>query len=174
MQPNMSTEEFLEQIKPLQGRLFRLAILLGRKPVEAEDIVQETLARLWEHRRQVEKPQAWCFQLVRRLAVDQWRRDRRFQTEEHLPPAGSPASTDPFEAFAQKEDKRQILHFVDQLPEKQQMIFQLRDLEGLSYQEIADQLSLPLNQVKVNLHRARTRIRTLLEKRHAYGNQIHS
>lgn len=53
----------------------------------------------------------------------------------------------------------QVMQLMENLPLKQQEIFQLREVEGLSYEEIADYLEISLEQVKVNLHRARKSIR---------------
>jgi RNA polymerase sigma-70 factor (ECF subfamily) len=51
------------------------------------------------------------------------------------------------------------MSLLKELPEKQRDIFQLREVEGLDYSEIASHLDISLDQVKVNLHRARKRIR---------------
>lgn len=56
----------------------------------------------------------------------------------------------------------QVMLLLKNLPLKQQEIFQLREVEGLSYEEIADYLEISLEQVKVNLHRARKSIRNQL------------
>lgn len=53
-----------------------------------------------------------------------------------------------------------VMRFLQDLPEKQREIFQLREVEGLTYEEIGSYLELSQEQVKVNLHRARKRIRT--------------
>jgi len=57
------------------------------------------------------------------------------------------------------ESVRKVKEILKDIPLKQQEIFQLREMEGLSYEEIAAHLELPLEQVKVNLHRARKSIR---------------
>ncbi len=58
-----------------------------------------------------------------------------------------------------KESVRQVMSLVKNLPLRQQEIFHLREVEGLSYEEIAGHLDISLEQVKVNLHRARKSIR---------------
>lgn len=55
------------------------------------------------------------------------------------------------------------------LPQKQQEIYHLREVEELSYQDIADILSLSLSEVKVSLHRARTKVKSSIQKLEAYG-----
>ena len=65
------------------------------------------------------------------------------------------------DALESAESHRLIFHLVDGLPEKQREIFQLREVEEMSYDDIAAQMEISLDQVKVNLHRAR---KTLREK----------
>ncbi len=65
------------------------------------------------------------------------------------------------DSLESEESHRLIFDLVSRLPEKQQVIFHLREVEELSYEEIALQMEISLDQVKVNLHRAR---KTLREK----------
>ena len=58
---------------------------------------------------------------------------------------------------------------INALPEKYRTILQLRDIDGLSYQEIADVLEIDMNDVKVNLHRARKSVREKLQNLQVYG-----
>lgn len=60
-------------------------------------------------------------------------------------------------------------HLINELPEKQRTIVQLRDIEGKSYKEIADVLQLTEEQVKVNLFRARQRIKLKYSEIDNYG-----
>jgi RNA polymerase sigma factor (sigma-70 family) len=60
------------------------------------------------------------------------------------------------------ESIQKVMSLLKELPEKQRNIFQLREVEGLDYEEIALHLDISLDQVKVNLHRARKRIRELM------------
>lgn len=58
-----------------------------------------------------------------------------------------------------KDSVRKVMILVKELPLRQQEIFHLREVEGLSYEEITEHLDISLEQVKVNLHRARKSIR---------------
>ncbi len=58
-----------------------------------------------------------------------------------------------------KDSVRQVMNLVKTLPLRQQEIFHLREVEGMSYEEITEYLDISLDQVKVNLHRARKSIR---------------
>lgn len=55
------------------------------------------------------------------------------------------------------------------LPEKHRLVMQLRDIEGLSYEEISEALDMPMSQVKINLFRARQQLKEYLIKTESYG-----
>jgi RNA polymerase sigma-70 factor (ECF subfamily) len=73
---------------------------------------------------------------------------------------------------AERQDTMKRVHTsIAELPEKYRTIIQLRDIDGHTYQEIADILAIELSEVKVNLHRARKAVREKLQKLHVYGVQ---
>jgi len=75
----------------------------------------------------------------------------------------------PYSSAEQSDTMRSIHHFINQLPDMQKQIIQLRDIDGFSYQEISDILKQNLNTVKVNLFRARKQVREQLIQVNAYG-----
>ena len=75
----------------------------------------------------------------------------------------------PYENTELQESMQSIGVFIATLPEKQRQIIHLRDVEGYSYNEICEILELDMNQVKVNLFRARNAVREKLTKINAYG-----
>lgn len=78
-------------------------------------------------------------------------------------------SLSPHESTEIQESMNQIDRFIAGLPEKQRQVIHLRDVEGYSYNEICEILELDMNQVKVNLFRARNAVREKLTKINAYG-----
>jgi RNA polymerase sigma-70 factor (ECF subfamily) len=66
------------------------------------------------------------------------------------------------ESHDRSEEVRMVFRFLESLPEKQREIFQLREVEGLTYEEIGEYLEISLDQVKVNLHRARKTLKDYL------------
>jgi len=134
---------------------------------EAEDIVQEVFIKLWnnrEHSDQIANIEAWCITATRNLSIDKLR-------SKHKRTEGIKSGFDlldktpgPYRQAASNDIIGMVRKMMEQLPEKQQHIMQLRDIEGLSYQEIAAGLDLSLEQVKVNLFRARKTIRVQLLK----------
>jgi RNA polymerase sigma-70 factor (ECF subfamily) len=75
----------------------------------------------------------------------------------------------PHEMLEQKERLRIVHQFIEQLPEKQRQIMKLRDIEEKSYQEIAQELDITEEQVKINLFRARQKVKQGYLKVQAYG-----
>ena len=78
-------------------------------------------------------------------------------------------SLSPHESTEMLESMNRINQFIAALPEKQRQVIHLRDVEGYSYNEICEILEIDLNQVKVNLFRARNAVREKLMKINAYG-----
>ena len=81
----------------------------------------------------------------------------------------------PSQAAENRDLAAHAKNFMQELPEKQRLVMHLRDIEELSYEEISDTLSISLEQVKVNLHRARKIVREKmlhqLEPTHFQTNQ---
>ncbi|MGP1435221.1 MAG: RNA polymerase sigma factor [Phocaeicola sp.] len=163
---------FRNDILPLKDKLYRLAFRITLDSAEAEDIVQDTLMRAWEKREEwnrIDSIEAFCLTIARNLAID---RSRKMETqnveliserEEQLD-----AST-PYDQLTENELLKLVHRLVNELPEKQRSIIQLRDIEGKSYKEIADIMQLPEEQVKVNLFRARQKIKQKYLEIENYG-----
>ena len=150
----MNLETFKSDILPIKNKLFRVALRITGNPQEAEDVVQETLIKVWEQRRElsaVRNIEAWCMQLTKNRSID--KRRLRFNQNEGLDGAyglSSSAHT-PDQQVELSDSYLQIQQLMQQLPDNQRMAMQLRDIDGFSYQEIADTLEMPLAQVKTNI-----------------------
>jgi RNA polymerase sigma-70 factor (family 1) len=168
----MSLKEFKRMVFPYKDKLYRFALSIVGNNADAEDVVQEIFIKLWDRQAQVREIQnleAWLMRLTKNLSIDKLRsKHRRAQNLEVV--SNQQASTvDPHEWTEQRDTIGHIQEVIRQLPEKQRMIIQLRDIEEMSYQEISDILEIPMSQVKVYLFRARQHIRTQLLKSESYG-----
>ncbi|MCR5820726.1 MAG: RNA polymerase sigma factor [Bacteroidaceae bacterium] len=148
--------DFRNSILPHRDRLYRLALNITMNIAEAEDVVQDTMLRAWERRAEWESignMQAWLTQICKNLSLDK-RRHQKYQ---------QPLTDESHEAEAAQHDDKEsvaILHnLINQLPPPFDDLIRLRDIEGLSYHDIATQLSLSDEQVKVYLHRARQKLK---------------
>ena len=139
--------------------LFRFVLASLRNRMEAEDIVQDSFARVWERRKQVEydKAKSYLFTTAYHLIVDLSRKRRQETTEDALFQV-------PDRNTATYPDVNEILHkAVDTLPEAQRTAVLLRDYEGYSYQEIGDITGQTEAQVKINIFRARNTLRDIIK-----------
>lgn len=169
----MNLEAFQNSVLPVKNKLFRFALKFLRNEEEAKDVVQEVFIRVWNGREQmaeIQNVEAWCMRITRNLSLDRIRSITRKQTapiEESFQVRHE--SLTPYESAEVAESMKRIAGFIASLPEKQRQIIHLRDVEGYSYNEICEILELDMNQVKVNLFRARNAVREKLIKINAYG-----
>ena len=162
----MQEISFRNDILPLKDKLFRLALRITSDRAEAEDVVQETLIRVWNKRdewTQFGSVEAYCLTVARNLAIDRSERKDARTMEQASDASG------PYERLVNKERMALIHRLINELPEKQRLIMQLRDMEGKSYKEIAVVLSLTEEQVKVNLFRARQKVKQRFIDIEGYG-----
>ena len=124
----MQEISFRNDILPLKDKLFRLALRITLDRAEAEDVVQDTMIRVWSKR-----------------------------------------ANSPYDRMIHDEKMNIINRLVNELPEKQRLIMQLRDIEGESYKKIATLLNLTEEQVKVNLFRARQKVKQRYLEIDEYG-----
>ena len=107
--------------------------------------------------------------VARNLAIDRSRKAEARNVELTPEVQEMPDALTPEYEFERDEQLRLIRRIIDGLPERQRSIVQLRDVEGKSYKEIADVLQLTEEQVKVNLFRARQRIKMKINEINGYG-----
>lgn len=158
----MQDISFRNDILPLKDKLFRLALRITFNRAEAEDVVQETLIRVWNKRdewTQFGSMEAYCLVVAKNLAIDRSERKEARTVELTSEMEQAPEASSPYDRLVDKEQMKLIHRLVSELPEKQRLIMQLRDMEGKSYKEIAVVLHLTEEQVKVNLFRARQKVK---------------
>ncbi|MBO5592298.1 MAG: sigma-70 family RNA polymerase sigma factor [Prevotella sp.] len=160
----MKTISFQTDILPLKNELFRLALRITQNRFEAEDVVQETMLKVWKGRSdwdKIDNIEAYCLTACRNLSLDKMRHmDNQVQNiEQESEPADRSYSANPEEQAVQHDRLQLVRQLISQLPEKQRTCMQLRDIEGKSYRDIATIIGISEEQVKVNIFRARQTIR---------------
>lgn len=160
---------FRALIDATADRLYRLAIHLLRDPDEAEDVVQETYIRAWERRGDLRDPAAvvpWLSRIARNAARDRLRWWKRRPERERSEPAREPASGAPpaDRVLIDQEEAAALRRALDVLPEKHRVILLLREVEEMSYEQIAELLGVPMGTVESRLHRARAALGKRLGK----------
>ena len=171
----MKIISFRNDILPLKNELYRLALRITLNPAEAEDVVQETMIKVWKRRDQwneVESIEAFCLTICRNLSVDKMRKmeNQNISLEEADEEAPDHSYASNPEEQAMQQDRIELIRrLIDQLPEKQRSVMQLRDFEGKSYKEIATIMNISEEQVKVNIFRARQSLRQKYFETEKYG-----
>ncbi len=168
----MSLQTFNNQVLPLRDKLYRFSLRIVGNTQDAEDVVQEVMVRVWKKKqdwKQWSNIEAMCMTITRNLSIDRKRNkhNRVADMPDHYDEPSGDATPD--EVTASNDMMSQIRAMMDELPEKQRSIIQLRDIEGYAYKEIAEILEIPLNQVKINLHRARLFLKEKIVKAKSYG-----
>ena len=163
----MKQDYFRNKILPLSDQLFRLALSITGNRQDAEDVVQDTLLNVWKKRDEwetIENPEAYCYRSVRNIAID------KISLKENQQEAWNDAydewdrGVSAQERLEEEEHLLLLENFIRRLPEKQRTIFQLREVENLSYRQIAETMNISEEQIKVNLFRARQKIKAFFER----------
>ena len=170
----MKKIDFRTDILPLKNELYRLALRITLNTAEAEDVVQETMIKVWNRREswhEIESIEAFCLTICRNLALD---RNRKVELntaslDEGYDPADHSYNANPEEQASQRDRLQLVRKIMEQLPEKQRTCIQLRDIEGKSYKEIADVMDISEQQVKVNIFRARQAVKQKYLEQEQYG-----
>ena len=127
---------------------------------------------MWNKRdewQQFESVEAYCLIVAKNLAIDRSQK-KDAQIVELTPEMAEEADTSgPYDRLVNNERMKIIHRLIDELPEKQRLIMQLRDIEGESYKDIAKVLQLTEEQVKVNLFRARQKVKQRYIEIDEYG-----
>lgn len=168
----MQELSFRNDILPLKDKLFRLALRITFDRAEAEDVVQETLIKVWNKRdewTQFGSIEAYCLTVAKNLAIDRSEKKDAQTVELTSEMEQASEASSPYEKLVDKERMTLIHRLMKELPEKQRQIMQLRDIEGKSYKEIAVLLNLTEEQVKVNLFRARQKVKQKFIDIEGYG-----
>ena len=169
----MKKVSFRIDVLPLKNELFRLALRITLNRVEAEDIVQDTLIKVWDRRfewESIDSIEAFSLTVCRNLSLDRLRKKENSNDSlEDVNIAEPVASSNPQDRMIQEDRVSLVRQIIDSLPEKQRSCMQLRDFEGKSYKEIAQVLDITEEQVKVNIFRARQMVKQKYLKLDNYG-----
>ncbi len=160
-------QHFKQEIMPMKDKLFRVAFRITGDASEAEDVVQETFIKVWDLRQtwsNYNNLQGWVMSLTKNKAIDKTRSKHKRTTSLDGVYNMAKVENSPEQVAIFSDEMQRIQVFMKQLPQKQREVMELRDFEELSYKEIATQLDIPMNHVKVNLSRARKTIREQLIK----------
>jgi len=163
---------FEQLVVEYQHRVFRLARHCVGSHEEAEDITQEVLIRLWRNLDRIEPAGLWpwLIRVTRNASIDVLRRRGTYRAVVQEDPEDAAAQRTqtalpgPDRATEAAEFRHQLERALREVEEPYRSIVILREVEHLKYEEISQALELPLNTVKVYLHRGRRMLRRKLRE----------
>lgn len=184
---NMKLEDLLLLAKKGDGRAFEqivlqteravynLALSIVKKKEDAEDVTQETYLRLWRAASEIKLESSlklYILRTARNLALDLIRKNSKrdeidtvildAEGEFEIDIADDSPDSRPDESYLRKIEKEVVRQSIEELPSAAREIIVLRDIEGLSYTEIAEMLGLAEGTLKSKLFRARERLRKII------------
>jgi len=167
----MNQKEFLDIVLPIKQKVFRLAKRLLTSTEEAEDATQEVLIKMWHKNEELNKynsVEAMMMTMTKNYCLDRLKSKQASNLQlVHSNYTGREAGLD-----KQTEDKdklKWVEKIIRELPETQKMIVQLREIEELEFEEIAQIMQMSETNVRVTLSRARKTIREEMTKVNNYG-----
>ena len=149
----------------VRDRLYRLALRMTGDGSEAEDVVQEVLLSGWQRQEeivQLDNPPAWLLRMTHNRAIDRLRSRKTRDRNERAAAAADCTTLTPHRLVETEDTLQHIHRLMQQLPEEQRCVLQLREVEGMSYLEITEATGMSMSNVKVCLHRGRHQLRQLL------------
>jgi RNA polymerase sigma-70 factor (ECF subfamily) len=169
-------EAFRDLVERHQGRVFALARSLLRNHADAADIAQEAFIRAYGNLRRYRAEgsfTAWIAKIANNLAIDLLRRQKIQGSEElsdemaepdegHAGTLASQMPADPQTATLRRELGAHLEKALEMLPEKHRSILILREIEGLSYQELSETLEIPVGTVMSRLFHSRAKMQEIL------------
>ncbi len=153
----MTRTDFNTLVKELSRKMYRFAFRILSNQEEAEDAVQEVFIRLWKMGDKLDaynSVEALATTMTKNYCIDQVRKRRRMEEYSREDQANL-ISVSPAEQIENLESVEIINKIVDKLPESYKQVIQLREIEGFSYEEIAEKTGQNLNALRVSLSRAR-------------------
>ena len=153
-------------VRDEKDRVYSYASRMLRHPTEAQDVAQEALVKLWQHRSRVEDEGArfWLRRTAHNLCIDRIRRRRTRPEVDTELQENITADTrwGPARLAESSELGRLIETALGALQPRDRAVLILREVQGLPYAEIAGILEVPLGTLKARLHRAREQLRAKL------------
>lgn len=154
--------EFRRTLAANRERLYRIAYAWSRNRALADDLVQETMIKALRHQSQLRDPaaqEAWLFSILANCYRDHFRRQRPMEDIDELELTHD---STPETEHGENEIVHKVRNAVARLPEGQRQVITLVDLEGFSYVEVAQILSIPSGTVMSRLCRGRQALKELL------------
>ncbi len=166
----MNQKAFLQIVMPFRDKVFRLAKRLLVSQEEAEDATQDLYMKLWNNRIQLEtynNVEAYAMTITKNYCLDRLK-SKQAGNLSLVHSNFSSSSHDLQQSLELQDSVKMVQDLINELPEQQKMVIQLRDIEQYEYEEIERILDMSQAAIRTNLSRARKSIREGLIQKHQY------
>ena len=155
-----------ELVKRYKDRLFNFVLRYFNNAEQAEDVVQDTLIKLYTHAsyyKNVAKFSTWIFTIAKNNALTELRKNKRKQTDSLWTDDGKVIDINSKEESLESKVQNEIAidqlnKFLEEIPENFRMAVVLRDFQELSYEEISTILEIPIGTIKSRINRGRIQL----------------
>ncbi len=168
----MNQTEFSDLLMPMKDKMFRFALSITGNRADAEDAVQDVFEKLWRKREELggcRNVDAFTMSAVRNVCIDRIREHKMKEAKAKEIELLSDRQTHDTSGYFDIREKVDAI--IARLPQKQQDIIHLRDVEGYDFDTIAEVVGMESATVRVNLSRARQKIKEDVIKTMQYGIQ---
>ncbi|MGB0896517.1 MAG: RNA polymerase sigma factor [Flavobacteriaceae bacterium] len=167
----MNQTAFLNLVLPFKDKLYRMAKRLLVSNEEAEDATQEILLKLWANKTKMssyKNAEAFAMTMTKNYCFDRLK-SKQAQSLRLVHSNYKDDSTSLQKRVEHQDSINWVAKLMQNLPEQQRMVMQLRDIEHYEFSDIAKILDMKETAVRVTLSRARKTIREQLTQQHSYG-----
>jgi len=167
----MTQTEFLDIVMPFKDKVFRLAKRLLVSTEEAEDATQEILLKLWNNKTKLHEyknVEAFSMTMTKNFCLDKLK-SKQAQNLKIVHNNYQDNNVSLQKQVELTDSLDWVSRIIEDLPEQQKLVIQLRDIEQYDFDEIAQMLDMNNTAVRVSLSRARKAIREKLTNTHNYG-----
>lgn len=170
----MELQEFKTKVLPVKDRLYRIALNMLRSVHEAEDTLQDVMVKLWDKRQQLDayrSVEALAVTITKNHCLDKLKSKKHKNQLDVQEMELDSGFDSPYRKVELSDSMKVMNKAFRSLPDQQRLLISLRDVEGYSYEEIAEQTGLEVNNIRVGLSRARKKARELYLKIENYEVQ---
>ena len=169
-------EAFAQLMRDNEKRIYNLTLRMTGNPEDAMDLAQEAFLNAWRGLKFFKGDSAfstWVYRLASNACIDHLRRKKRRQDIDLPMPADEEDDSQPDipderfrpeQELERQELRRAVADGLEQLSDEHRQVLVMREINGLSYQEIADVLDIEAGTVKSRIARARNSLRKILQE----------
>lgn len=167
----MTQTDFVKLVMPFKDKVFRLAKRLLVSNEEAEDATQEILIKLWKNKQKISEyrnVEAFSMTMTKNFCLDRLK-SKQAQNLKIVHSNYQDNNTSLQKEVENRDSVDWVSKIIEELPEQQKIILQLRDIEAYDFDDIAKVVDMNPTAIRVALSRARKTIREKLTNTHSYG-----